>query len=117
MWTDANSPCCLTTQNQHASIDLEGSVQVNLAPLATQLETLRLTPPAQISPALDDLYVLLGQPVDPAAAGQAEALVAQVLGAISTQDMCSKATMPPPSAFTICMVLVDPAFRIALARR
>jgi len=56
-------------------------VQVNLAPLATQLEALRLTPPAQISPALDDLYVLLGQPPDPAAVGQADALLAEVLGA------------------------------------
>ena len=65
---------------QFATI-VAASVQVNLAPLAAHLEALRLMPAAQISPALDDLYALLGRPVDPAAAGEAEALVAEVLGA------------------------------------
>ena len=54
--------------------------QVDLAPLAAQLDALRRTPPAQISPALDHLYALLGRPVDPAADTAAEALVAQALG-------------------------------------
>ena len=59
----------------------DADVQVNLAPLAAQLEALRLTPPAQISPALDDLYALLGRPVDPSATAEAEALMAEVVGA------------------------------------
>ena len=56
--------------------------QVNLAPLAAQLETVRRTPLAPISPALDHLYALLGRPIDPAADAAAEALMRQALGGI-----------------------------------
>ncbi len=60
---------------------------MNLAPLAAQLEALRRTPLAQISPALDHLYALLGRPVEPAADAAAEALVRQALGGIPSPSL------------------------------
>ena len=72
----ADRRCITCMQSSHAA-----PAQVNLAPLSAQLKALEVTPPAQISPALDDLYALLGRPVDAAAAGEAEALVLEVLGA------------------------------------
>ena len=96
---------------------------MNLAPLATQLEALRLTPPAQISPALDDLYALLGQPPDPAAVSQADALVAEVLGATSARDTRGEQQHDPMCLRHVrwcchnpACVLVQPRARAVLVR-